>query len=155
MEQHAIFIALVDSVIDPHTLYEKLADPDVGAHGWFIGVTRRTTDQQVTQSLSYQAHRPMAMRELTNLAQSAAKKFSLARVVIVHRLGEVPVGQASIVVGCSSGHRPETFAALAWIMDTLKREVPIWKRETFVDGTQEWVHPVADDGGEASREAKP
>ncbi len=85
----------------------------------------------------------MAIRELEKLAAAAIEKFSLYHLVIVHRLGDVPVGEASIVVGCSSGHRPETFQALAWIMDTLKREIPIWKRESYADGTTEWVHPTA------------
>ncbi len=84
----------------------------------------------------------MAIRELEKLAAQAIHKFSLTKLVIVHRLGEVPVGQASVVVGCSSPHRPATFAALPWIMDVLKRDVPIWKRELYTDGTTEWVHPI-------------
>ncbi len=91
----------------------------------------------------------MATRELEKLAAAAIKKFSLFQVVIVHRIGEVPVGEASVVVGCSSGHRPETFEALAWIMNTLKKEVPIWKREQYVDGSTEWVHPTPADGEQA------
>ena len=87
----------------------------------------------------------MALRELEKLADTALREFKLCRLVIVHRLGEVPIGEASIVVGCSSGHRPETFQALAWVMDTLKREIPIWKREIYADGTTEWVHPTAEE----------
>lgn len=143
MQNDRIYIELVATPIDQESLREKVADPDVGAHGWFVGVTRRTTGQRVTNTLAYEAHPPMAIRELAKLAEAAIEKFSLCRIVIVHRLGEVPVGEASVVVGCSSGHRPQTFQALAWVMDTLKREVPIWKRETYLDGTTEWVHPTA------------
>lgn len=142
MQNDRVWIELVDSEIQQNDLRDRLADPDVGAHGWFVGVTRRTTGQRVTKHLSYQAHRPMALAELARLAESAIEKYSLSRMVIVHRLGEVPLGEASIVVGCSSGHRPETFSALAWIMNTLKQEVPIWKRETYEDGRTEWVHPI-------------
>ena len=142
MQNDRIWIELVETTIDQGALREKVADPDVGAHGWFVGVTRRTTGQRVTSTLSYEAHPPMAVRELEKLAQTAMDRFSLHRIVIVHRLGEVPIGEASVVVGCSSGHRPETFQALAWVMDTLKRDVPIWKQETYVDGTTEWVHPT-------------
>jgi molybdopterin synthase catalytic subunit len=138
-----IFIELVDQRIDIESLLEKVADPDVGAHGWFAGVTRRTTDDRVTERLCYEAHRPMAIDQLEKLAQAAVEKFSLCRLLVVHRLGEVPVGEASVVVGCSSAHRRQTFEALAWVMDTLKREIPIWKRETYADGTAEWVHPTA------------
>ena len=139
-----VFVLLVDEPIDIDTLRDKIADPDVGAHGWFEGVTRRTTEDRVTERLSYEAHRPMAEAELRKLAEAAIEKFSLTRIVIVHRLGEVPVGEASVVVGCSSSHRPPTFQAMAWVMDVLKRDVPIWKRESYVDGTTEWVHPTGE-----------
>lgn len=142
MNQPRIHVALIDQPIDITALLERVGDPDVGAHGWFLGVTRRTTDDRVTDRLSYQAHRPMAIRELEKLAETALEKFSLCKIVLVHRLGEVPVGEASVVVGCSSGHRPQTFEALAWVMDTLKREIPIWKQESYTDGTTEWVHPT-------------
>ena len=144
MHSNRIHIELVETPIDQQSLRDRVADPDVGAHGWFVGVTRRTTGQRVTHTLSYEAHAPMAIRELEKLAESAIEKFSLCRIVISHRLGEVPVGEASVVVGCSSGHRPQTFQALAWTMDMLKRQVPIWKRETYADGTIEWVHPTPD-----------
>jgi len=137
------FIDLVDQPIDLPSLTEMIGDPDVGAHGWFLGVTRRTTGNRVTQRLCYEAHRSMAIAELQRLAQQACRRFSLVAAVIVHRLGEVPVGEASVVVGCSSGHRPNVFEALPWMMDTLKREVPIWKQESYADGTTEWVHPTA------------
>ena len=148
---HQQFVQLVDVEIDTIPLQEKLSDPDVGAHGWFYGVTRRTTvlnrtadfpEEKITQTLSYEAHRSMALKQLKNLAQRAADQFELKNIVIVHRLGEVPIGQASVVVGCSSAHRVATFRALEWIMKVLKKDVPIWKQESYADGTTEWVHPV-------------
>lgn len=140
--QRTTWIELVDSRIDIESLRSKIADPDVGAIGWFEGVTRRTTDDRVTERLSYEAHRPMAIAELEKLASMAVEKFSLHRCVIVHRLGDVPVGQASVVIGCSSPHRPATFESLPWIMDVLKQDVPIWKRELFADGSTQWIHPI-------------
>lgn len=141
--QHAkIVTRIVDGPIDQGSLVEMVGHPDAGAHSWFVGVTRRTTGDRVTSHLSYEAHVPMAERELQQLAVSAVDRFGLLSLVIVHRLGEVPIGEASIVVGCSSGHRKETFAALRWVMDTLKEQIPIWKRERYSDGTTEWVHPI-------------
>ncbi len=142
MNSEAIHIELTDTLIDTGSLRTRLADPDVGAIGWFEGVTRRTTGDRVTQSLAYEAHRAMAISELEKLATLAVEKFSLRRCLIVHRLGDVPVGEASVVVGCSSAHRIATFEALPWIMDVLKQDVPIWKRELYSDGTTEWVHPT-------------
>ncbi|MEM1069649.1 MAG: molybdenum cofactor biosynthesis protein MoaE, partial [Planctomycetota bacterium] len=115
-----IWVDIVDQPIEWQSLTQRVANPDAGSHGWFLGVTRRTTDDRVTESLSYEAHRPMAKSELQKLAEAASHRFSLFFVVIVHRLGDVPIGEASVVVGCSSAHRAETFQALEWIMDTLK-----------------------------------
>ena len=141
------FVQLVDQPIDIESLRGKIADADVGAHGWFYGVTRRTTQhgsgQQITDRLSYEAHRPMAQQQLESIAEQAIQQFGLAHVVIVHRLGDVAIGEASVVVGCSSAHRNATFDGLRWMMELLKRDVPIWKRETYADGTREWVHPDA------------
>lgn len=142
-----IHVALTDSVIDTPALHSYLDHPDVGAHCWFHGVTRRSTQTAdgktlQTESLSYEAHRPMAASELRRLATDAAERFGLLAVVIVHRLGKVPVKQSSVVMGCSSPHRPPCFAAPAWMMDELKRDVPIWKRELFTDGSTEWQHPA-------------
>ena len=149
------YVQLVDQAIDIELLRDRIDDDDVGSHGWFYGVTRRTTlsgsGQRITDQLSYEAHRPMAQQQLEALADRAAEKFGLAHVVIVHRLGEVPIGQASVVVGCSSAHRKATFEALSWIMDTLKRDVPIWKRETYSDGTRKWVHPIENQPGSSIR----
>ena len=63
-------------------------------------------------------------------------------VVLVHRLGTVPVGEASVLVGCSSAHRPESFSALPWIMEVLKRDVPVWKQDLDVNGAANWIHPA-------------
>ncbi len=139
------YVELVDSLIDADRYADLLTDPDVGAINWFHGVTRRKTVigdvTRITEHLSYTAHRSMAVTELEKLAAAVAEEFSLAAVVIVHRLGEVPIGQASILVGCSSAHRRDCFAATAAIMDRVKADVPIWKRETFVGGERAWVHP--------------
>ena len=141
MANEQIYVKLVDSAIEVESLRNRVDDPDSGAHGWFLGVTRRTTGDRVTDTLFYEAHPRMAQSEMQKLAEEALQRFSLLHLVLVHRLGEVPVGEASVVVGCSSAHRVDTFAAMAWVMDTLKRDVPIWKRELYSDGTTEWVHP--------------
>ena len=138
------YIELVDQPIPMDALRDRIEHPDGGAQGWFVGVTRRRTGDLVTETLHYEAHNAMAMRELKKLAGAAVKEFSLLRLLIVHRLGEVPISEASVVIGCSSRHRPETFAALEWIMNQLKKDVPIWKREIYCDGTEEWVHPGLD-----------
>lgn len=139
-------IQIVESNIQMGDWSDRLSDHDTGAHAWFAGVTRRTTAAddgaiQITKSLFYEAHHTMAMSELSKIADEAIERYSLKKVVVVHRIGEVPLGEASVLVGCSSAHRKDSFAALPWIMDRLKQDVPIWKRETFHDDSTEWVHP--------------
>ncbi|WP_182867290.1 molybdenum cofactor biosynthesis protein MoaE [Rhodopirellula sp. JC639] len=141
-----ILIRLVQSPIELSDWSSTIDDPDTGAHAWFAGVTRRKTTTEggrvrITKTLHYQAHESMALGQLQQLAEQAMRTYSLAAVVIVHRLGEVPLGQASVLVGCSSAHRRDAFSALPWIMDRLKADVPIWKRETFADDSTEWIHP--------------
>ncbi len=141
-----ILIRLVQTPIEFADWSSKIDDPDTGAHAWFAGVTRRKTTTasgavRITKTLHYQAHESMAEAQLRQLAEEARQRHSLAAVVIVHRLGEVPIGQASVLVGCSSAHRRDAFAALPWMMDRLKADVPIWKRETYTDESTEWIHP--------------
>ena len=141
-----ILVRLVDQPIDAAKWCDRLHDIDTGAHAWFAGVTRRKTktddgEIRITRTLHYEAHESMALAQLQSLAEQALHEHSLSGVVIVHRLGEVPLGEASVLVGCSSAHRADTFAALPWIMDRLKADVPIWKKETYEDESTEWVHP--------------
>jgi molybdopterin synthase catalytic subunit len=141
-----VIVRLVDAPIEISQWSGTLDDVDTGAQAWFAGVTRRKTKTdsglvRMTKSLHYEAHETMAVKQLQQLAEDAKRDHSLAKVVIIHRLGEVPLGQASVLVGCSSAHRKDAFAALPWIMDKLKADVPIWKRETFEDESTEWIHP--------------
>ncbi|MEL6105350.1 MAG: molybdenum cofactor biosynthesis protein MoaE [Planctomycetota bacterium] len=144
--EEPIAIRLVTEPIVVSDWEADLADVDCGAQAWFAGVTRRSTaapdgSKRITDTLHYEAHETMASSQLRQLAEDAMDRFALRRVVIVHRLGEVPLGEASVLVGCASPHRVDSFQALPWIMDRLKRDVPIWKRETFADETTEWIHP--------------
>ncbi len=136
-----IHIELIEQAIDPQPLRDFLADVDSGAHAWFEGVTRRMTGDRETMQLTYQAFVPMATAQLRELAEQAAGRFDLRAIVIVHRLGAVGIGQASIVIGCCSPHRSGPLAALPWLMDRIKADVAIWKQEHFADGQSQWVHP--------------
>ena len=139
--QPRIQVALTDQAIELPPLRDWLRDVDTGAHAWFEGVTRRMTGDRQTVQLAYEAFAPMATKQLRELAQQAAAEFELRAIAIVHRLGIVPVGEASIVIGCCSAHRVGALAALPWLMDRIKADVAIWKQEQFADGVQQWVHP--------------
>ncbi len=135
-------IEIIDSPIDEATVLNSARTVDAGAVVLFVGMTRRMTGERETVSLEYEAYHEMAIRQIERLANDARAKWPLLTCSIVHRIGSVPIGQTSIAVAVGSAHRADAFAAAGWIMDTLKREVPIWKKEIWADGKCEWIHPI-------------
>jgi molybdopterin synthase catalytic subunit len=99
------------------------------------------TDGRQTVALDYEAYEDMAQRRLSELETEARQRWPVIECIVVHRLGHVPIGEASVAIAVSTPHRGDAFAACQWLIDSLKRDVPIWKREQWADGTTEWVHP--------------
>src|SRR5688572_20868458 len=124
-------IALVDSPINLDALVRDASLPDAGAVVAFIGITREFTCERQTVELAYEAYRELATDRLSGLESAARLRWQLVECNVVHRLGVVPVGEASVAVVVSSAHRRVAFEAAEWLIDALKREVPIWKREHF------------------------
>ena len=140
-------IDIVNDKIDEAALLEQVKSVSCGAVILFAGTTRRQTNGRLTDTLHYEAYGDMARSELGRIREAAMNQFGLEKCAIVHRVGEVPLGETSIVVVVSSAHRKQAFEGAAWIMDEVKRDVPIWKQEVWADGEKEWVHP----GTESSR----
>lgn len=132
---------LVRQAIDPERLLAAVGAHAAGANVLFVGTTRGTTAGVATTRLEYEAHEPMAEARLAALRDEAVRRFGLTGCAVVHRLGVVAVGEASVAIAASSPHRREAFAAAQWLIDHIKREVPIWKCEERPDGSREWVHP--------------
>ena len=120
-----------------------MGDPELGGIVTFEGATRREVDpgHGALVRLEYEAYEGMARRQLEHLARQVKERWSAGRVAIVHRLGAVPPGEVSVMIAVACGHRAESFAACRWLIDTLKKDVPIWKRDVFVDGHARWVEP--------------
>lgn len=138
-------VALTDNPIDLAALLAAVETPAAGAAVLFVGTTRQYTDDRETTRLAYEAYRSMAVDQLERLRDEACRRWPLTGCALVHRLGEVPLGEASVAIAVSSPHRAEAYAASQWVIDTLKEQVPIWKQECYADGTQEWIHPLPDD----------
>jgi cyclic pyranopterin phosphate synthase len=134
-------IILDQAPIDPEKLRAAVAHPAAGANLLFVGTTRAVTDGLETRSLDYEAFEPMARTMLSELRDEAVRRFGLTGCCIAHRLGRVNVGEASVAVATSAPHRCEAFAAAEWLMDEIKKAVPIWKRDEAADGTRTWSHP--------------
>ncbi len=133
-------VDLVHRPIDAAALLAGVGSPDAGANLLFTGTTRRTTGEVTTDWLDYEAYEPLARSELERLRDQAIVRFGLCGCGIVHRLGRVAAGETSVAVAVSAGHRREALAAADWLLNELKRQVPIWKREAGPGGMA-WVHP--------------
>ncbi len=136
---------LVDLVTGPIPL-DRIRDfvtghPVLGGIVTFSGATRREIDPEhgPLLRLDYEAHEPMARRQLENLAVEAKERWFAGRVAIIHRLGPVPPGQIAVMIAVACGHRAEAFEACRWLIDALKKDVPIWKKDVFEDGHVRWV----------------
>lgn len=134
-------IQLNHDPIDSSEVLESVQSPEAGAVVLFLGTTREFTAGRQTESLDYESYGEMAVRKLEELEQQARQQWSLTEVTIVHRLGHLGIGEASVAIAVSAPHRKDAFTAGQWLIDTLKEIVPIWKKENWADGTSEWVHP--------------
>ena len=133
-------VQLVHEPIDTAALLTAVGNAGAGANVLFTGTTRQLTGVTTTDWLDYEAYEPLARRELERLRIEAISRFGLTGCCITHRLGRVAIGETSVAVAVSAAHRRETFAASEWLLDQLKRQVPIWKREAGPAGMA-WVHP--------------
>jgi molybdopterin synthase catalytic subunit len=132
----AISVCEVSITESPLELPARENDPASGAIVDFWGVVRGFEDGREITGIEYEANRPMAEHQMRGLAEAAVRKFGLAGVLIHHRIGFVPVAEASIVVRVESVRRSAAFSATQWIMDELKQTVPIWKHPIFQESDQ-------------------
>jgi molybdopterin synthase catalytic subunit len=134
-------IELVTTPIDANAVLRHVASPEAGAVVLFLGTTRRFTDGRETASLDYECYAEMARRKLAELEAEARRRWPIVGCAIVHRVGHLELGEASVAVAVSTPHRQAAFEAGQWLIDTLKKVVPIWKRENWTDGSSGWIHP--------------
>ena len=127
-------IAIVREEIDPDSVLEKIKQPEDGAIVVFEGIVRNNTRDRRTLFLEYEAYEDMALKQLESLAVQARSQFAIREVAIVHRLGRLEIGETSVLIVVASAHRAAAFEACRWLIDTLKRTVPIWKKEHFEGG---------------------
>ena len=132
-------IAVTEAPLDAASIRAAALDPRAGAVVLFEGCARDSHQGREVELLAYEAFGPMAEAGLERIRDEAVAKFALVRCLIHHRLGEVPLLEAAVIVACAAPHRREAFEAAAWIMDRIKESVPIWKRERYRDGAQAWV----------------
>jgi molybdopterin synthase catalytic subunit len=127
-------VEIVDGPIDADELVAGVKAGADGAVCVFDGIVRDNTRGRQTLYLDYEAYREMALEQMRGLAEQARTRFGVRDVAMVHRLGRLMVGETSVLIAVASAHRGAAFDACRWLIDTLKKTVPIWKKETFAGG---------------------
>jgi molybdopterin synthase catalytic subunit len=127
-------IEITDRVIPTEAVMAEVRAGADGAVCVFDGIVRDNTRGRKTLHLDYEAYREMALEQMRGLGAEAIAKFGVRDVAILHRLGRLVVGETSVLIVVASAHRGAAFDACRWVIDTLKKTVPIWKKEQFVDG---------------------
>jgi len=126
--------SIVSQKIDSQGVIDNLRQPQDGAVAVFEGVVRDNSRGRRTLYLDYEAYEAMALKQLENLAEQALTQFKIRDVAVAHRLGRLQIGETSVLIAVASAHRAAAFEACRWLIDSLKRTVPIWKKEYFEDG---------------------
>lgn len=143
-------VAIIREKIDTQSVLEALKSGEDGAAVVFEGTVRNHSRGRKTLYLDYEAYEAMALKQMEQLAEEALAQFKVRDVGLVHRLGRLQIGETSVLIVVASAHRAAAFEACRWLIDTLKRTVPIWKKEYFEDGAvwadgepfpEEIVHP--------------
>jgi MoaE-MoaD fusion protein len=128
------FVALTNDPIRSEETISSAKQGEDGAVVVFDGIVRNNTRGRQTLHLDYEAYEEMAGKQMQELAGEARTRFGVRQVTMIHRLGRLKVGETSVLIVVASAHRGQAFDACRWLIDTLKKTVPIWKKETFADG---------------------
>jgi molybdopterin synthase catalytic subunit len=134
-------VEISESPLDHAALTERVRHANAGAVCTFLGTVREMTGERRTVHLDYEAYPEMAAKKLAELEAEARRRWPVIEVALAHRVGKLELGDVSVVVAVSCPHRGDSFEACRWLIDTLKEVVPIWKRERWADGCEEWIHP--------------
>ena len=133
-------VAIVEHALDAQVLVSEVAHAGAGATSVFIGAVRDSNAGRPVSGIEYTAYAAMAERELGAIAAEAESLAPGVRIVVEHRIGSLGIGDASVVIAVSHPHRAEAISTCSFVIEELKRRVPVWKREHYLDGTREWVH---------------
>ena len=136
-------VALTRMTIDAEALTRAVSSHAAGAIASFLGTVRaESQDSKTLVALDYEAYEEMALVHMTDIRAKAVSEMGILEAAIVHRLGRIPLGEASVAIIVASAHRAQAFATCRWIIERIKADVPIWKKDVWSDGTTQWVDPT-------------
>jgi molybdopterin synthase catalytic subunit len=144
---------LVERPLDAAHLVASVSSPERGGVATFLGLVRDHHAGREVLRLEYTAYVPMAELECDRIVAEARERWPVAAVALEHRLGALAIGDAAVVVVAAAPHRADAFEACRYVIEELKRRVPVWKREYYADGTVGWVDPTVPEGSVPARPA--
>lgn len=133
-----MIVEITQSPIDVNNLVERTRNENAGALVTFQGTVRKMTDELEVESLTYDAYTEMAVKKIEEIARFAIEKYNVLDINVIHRTGNVKITEDSVVICCSSPHRKEAFQACEYVINQIKTNVPIWKKDVKPDGTSNW-----------------
>ena len=139
--------------IDPSEVLARVGTPGDGAVALFVGTVRNANEGRPVGGMEYEGYAEMAREQLAAIVSEAAARTGSDRVAAVHRLGELAIGEASVAIAVSTPHRAESFEAARYVIEEIKKRLPVWKRERYLDGDAEWLDghvPVGAGQGDAA-----
>jgi molybdopterin synthase catalytic subunit len=143
--------SIAQAPIDPAAVLALVGDPADGAVLLFLGTVRDNADGRHVGGLRYEAYQEMAEDELNRITEEAVRRLGTDRVAVVHRVGDVSVGEVSVAIAVSSPHRAEAYQASRFIIEEIKKRLPVWKHERYEDGEAVWVQGQALEPTEGAR----
>jgi molybdopterin synthase catalytic subunit len=138
--------AIVTREIDPALLIAEVQSTEYGAISLFAGTVRDTNDGRSVSAIDYSAYTSMAEAELGRILAEAEDQFAVTAIVVEHRVGELALGDVSVAIVAAHAHRAPALDCTRFVIEEIKKRVPIWKREHYADGSREWVDPTQASG---------
>lgn len=145
-----IHAAIVHDAIDHAEVLSRVGAREDGAALLFLGMVRDHADGRPVTGMSYESYEEMAAPVLREIATEAARRIGSDRVAVVHRVGDLDIGEVSVAIAVSSPHRAEAFDASRYVIEEIKKRLPVWKKEHYADGAQQWVAGTVPPGAGAA-----
>jgi molybdopterin synthase catalytic subunit len=134
--------SILNSEIDPASLINEVSSPQYGAISLFVGTVREVNEGRSVSAIEYSAYKSMASAELERILDEAEVQFGVSALVVEHRIGLLALGDVSIAIAAAHPHRAPALDCTRFVIEEIKKRVPIWKKEHYADGTREWVDPT-------------
>jgi molybdopterin synthase catalytic subunit len=134
--------SVITREIYPASLINEVASPEHGAISVFIGTVREVNEGRAVSAIEYSAYKSMADAELERILDEAEERFGVSALVVEHRIGLLGLGDVSVAIAAAHAHRAPALDCTRYVIEEIKKRVPIWKKEHYVDGTREWVDPT-------------